>query len=253
MDNARSPIECFLTAKAQEMTSSPSFRVGVKNAQGDGPAEIILYGEIGNPYTAMDARSVGNFLRANRGKPVNVRINSPGGLAFDGITIHNALLDHDGQVTTIIDGQAGSSASIIAMAGNPVLIKENASIYIHRAMVIVAGNRDVTDEATKFLDKIDDAIARTYRAKTGMALEKLKVLMKGTNLDGTLFSAQEALDGKWVDQVIKLKRGEKAESNAEPRLDSRIYWNEAERRMGQLEVARAERIRSRRELFSPAE
>src|SRR5688572_1918250 len=136
-------IEVFLSAKAQESASSSSFRVGVRNAKGEEPAEIVLYGEVGNPYEAMDARSVGQFLRANKGRAVNVRINSPGGLAYDGITIHNALLAHDGPITTIIEGMAGSAASIIAMAGAPVQMYENANLFIHRASLIAVGNVDI--------------------------------------------------------------------------------------------------------------
>ncbi len=247
---SRQMIEIALSAKAQEAASSESFRVGVRNATKDEPAEIALYGEIGDSYEAMDSASVGRFLKANKGKPVNVRINSPGGLAFDGIQIHNALLQHDGKVTTIIEGLAGSAASIIAMAGNPVQMYENASLFIHRASVVAIGNSDVMDEAKDWLDRLDSAIAKTYRAKTGKSLERISAQMKG-KVDGTVFTASEAKKDGYIDEVLSLKQGEKAKSAAS--LNRGAIRDEAEQRLQKIEVARAERIRSRRELFSPAE
>lgn len=247
---SRQLIEIFLSAKAQEAASQKSFRVGVRNAKGDEPAELVLYGEIGDAWQAMDAGSVGQFLKANKGKAVNVRINSPGGLAYDGITIHNALLRHDGKVTTIIEGMAGSAASIVAMSGNPVQMYENASLFIHRASVVAIGNSDVMDEAKGWLDKIDDAIARTYKAKTGKSMDKITAQMKG-KVDGTVFTAAEALKDRYVDEVLSLKQGEKAK--AVTRSNPNALREEAEQRLQNIEVARAERIRSRRELFVPAE
>lgn len=241
----RSMIDIVLSAEAQKAATSETFKVGVKNAKDDEPAEIVLYGEIGNPWEAADARSVGEFLRGNKGRDVNVRINSMGGLAYDGITIHNALVSHDGKVTTIVEGMAGSAASIIAMAGGPVQMYENAHLFIHRALLIAIGNRSVMEEAMDWLDKVDDAIARTYRAKTGKALDKIHELMRG-KVDGTMFTAREAVAMKFADEIVSLKTGES-------KADRPDLRPEAEKRLQWVETARAERIRSRRELFVPAE
>lgn len=240
----RQLIELNISAEAQKAGTSESFRVGVRNAKGEEPAEIALYGEIGNPFEAADAGSVGQFLRQNKGRDVNVRINSMGGLAYDGITIHNALVNHDGKVTTIIEGMAGSAASIIAMAGSPVQMYENAHLFIHRALMMAIGNVDAMEEAQTWLQKVDDAIARTYKAKTSKALDKIHEMMRG-KLDGTMFTAKEAVEQRFADQIISLKTGQAtaAVPNFRP---------EAETRLHSVEAARAARIRSRRELFVPS-
>lgn len=204
-------IELFLSAKAQEAASSPSMIVGFRNAKDDEPAEIMIDGEIGDPWEQNDSRSVGQFLRANKGRPVKVWINSPGGLAYDGITMHNALVQHDAPVTTVIAGIAGSAASIIAMAGNPVQMYENANLFIHRASLVAVGNEDVMEEAKDWLHKIDDSIARTYKAKNGMELQKIKSLMRG-KVDGTVFTASEAKKGKWIDEVVSPAKKAQASS-----------------------------------------
>jgi ATP-dependent protease ClpP protease subunit len=200
-------IDVFLGARAQEAGTSPSFVMGFRNAHGDDPAEILIDGVIGDRYEANDSRSMGEFLRANKSKPVKVWINSGGGLAFDGISMHNALVAHDAPVTTVISGIAGSAASIIAMAGSKVQMYENAILYIHQAKILAYVNEDGVDEVRSWLSKLNDAIARTYRAKNGMALEKIKSLMSGKGKgDGSEFSAKESLAGKWVDEVLAVAR-----------------------------------------------
>lgn len=250
----RSLIDIALSKEAQAAGSSESFKVGVKNAKDDEPAEIVLYGEIGNPWEAADARSVGEFLRHNKGREVNVRINSMGGLAYDGITIHNALVSHDATVTTIVEGMAGSAASIIAMAGDPVQMYENAHLFIHRALLIAVGNRSVMEEAMDWLDRVDDAIARTYKAKTGKALEKIHELMRG-KVDGTMFTAREAVAMKFADQIVSLKDGKtKADIQDEPSaVILPDLQEEAQGRVLNMEFERAKRIRTRRELFAAVE
>ncbi len=230
-------------AEARNQADAESFRIGVKNAIGDEPAEICIYGEVGDPWEMCDAASMSQFLRNNKGKAVNVRINSPGGLAYDGIVSHNALLAHDGPVSTTIEGFAGSAASIIAVAGKPAKIYENAQFYPHRASVLAYGNRAMMKEAMDWLDQIDDAIARTYKAKTGKALDKIKDIMVGA-VDGTLFSARDAVANRFCDEVILLTRN--AAQNQAP------VTAVADQSPRFVAAARALRMRTHSELFVPA-
>lgn len=200
-------IECMISAEARDANAAAAkvpLLIGAKNATDKEPAELVLYGEVGNPYDDMDAASVGRFLRTNKGAPVVVRINSYGGSAYDGITIRNALAQHDGKTTSIIEGIAGSAASIIALGAQRVKMLENASYFIHRASVLAAGNADVMHEAAKWLEQLDESIARTYKAKTGKSMDKIRDWMRG-KVDGTNFSASEALAEKFVDEIVPLK------------------------------------------------
>lgn len=200
-------IQCHLSAEARSANAaaakSPLF-IGAKNATKNEPAELVMYGEVGDPYQNMDAGSVGHFLRENKGSPVVLRINSFGGSAYDGITIRNALAMHDGPTTAIVEGIAGSAASIIAVGAQRVKMLDNASFFIHRASVLAAGNADVLEEAGKWLAQLDESIAKTYRAKTGQSLDKIRAWMKG-KVDGTNFSAQEAMAAKFIDEIVPLK------------------------------------------------
>lgn len=215
-------IDLMLSAKAQAAASQSSFRVGVKNATAIEPAEMFLDGEIGDEFERLTSSAVSGFLRANKGRDVVVRINSPGGLVFDGITIHNALARHDGKVTTIIDGLGASIASVIAMAGHTRQMYENAQLMIHRAMVGAFGNEDVHDEASDICRKCSEAIARTYKAKTGMSLEKINALMTGPKGEGTWFNAREALAGKWIDEIVPLNNRKPVKASVRDRSFSSV-------------------------------
>lgn len=204
-------LECIQLAlpahmiEANRAAAKAPLLIGAKNAKDGEPAELILYGEVGNPYENMDAGSVAHFLRANSGVPVVVRINSFGGSAYDGIAIRNALASHNAKTTAIIDGIAGSAASIIAVGAQKVKIMENATYFIHRASLIAGGHEDTLLDGADWLRKIDESIARTYKAKTNVALDKLKEWMYGRAGDGVNFSATEALANKFVDEIVPLK------------------------------------------------
>src|SRR5262245_40843006 len=170
----------------------------------NGAAELLVYNGVGDKDGA-NATSVAQVLRQNRSAPILVRINSPGGYAWDGITIYNALLAHNGKVTTLVEGQAGSAASIIMCAGKPAQAYPSSTVFIHRASATVVGNRDVMEEVTKWLDQLDEAIAGIYSARTGKAKSMMLNLMRGT-LDGTSMDAFEAKRLGLIDEVIDNKK-----------------------------------------------
>jgi ATP-dependent protease ClpP protease subunit len=163
--------------------------VGTKfEAKTEGNGTIIdLYDEIG--YWGTNARSFRSRLREATGD-ITLRINSPGGDVFDGIAIYNDLLAYDGKVKVEVVGLAASIASIIAMAGDEITIAENAFFMIHNAWTIGVGNRHDFSDVVGTLTKIDDALARTYAARTNTGIRQIKTWMD----DETWLTAKEAVD-----------------------------------------------------------
>jgi ATP-dependent protease ClpP protease subunit len=103
-----------------------------------GGAEIVIYDEIG--AFGIPAKAFLDELKAlGPVAELTVRINSPGGSVFDGVAIYNALKRHDAAVTVWIDGIAASIASMIAMAGDEVVMPENAMLVLHDPSGLVAG------------------------------------------------------------------------------------------------------------------
>ena len=140
----RRTLRPFDLTEAKKFTNGKesSFCLSVRNATKSSPAELRIDDAIGEDYggRGITAKDVTGFLSDNKGKPVGVFINSPGGLVFDGLSIYNALISHDGQVTTTITGIAASIASIIVQAGDKRLAYENSNLMCHRAIGVCVGN-----------------------------------------------------------------------------------------------------------------
>jgi hypothetical protein len=98
--------------------------------------ELLIYDVIGEDWFGggITAKNVIAALDEFGGKRVTVRINSPGGVADEGIAIYNALKRYEGRVDTVIDSIAASAASVIALAGEKRTTSEGGRWMIHRAM-----------------------------------------------------------------------------------------------------------------------
>lgn len=186
--------------------SDDDFRVYCR-AEDEGPAELLVMDVIGEDVfgDGVSATGVVDFLRANASRDVNIRINSPGGLVYDGLVIFNALTQHSKAVTATIEGIAFSAASLIAVAADRIRMHEASDIGIHRAMMGAVGNRYVMQDAMEWLDGIDEHIIDIYTNRTGNDREKVIQWMEGT-VDGTKFSAREAIDSGFADEMIEMKK-----------------------------------------------
>jgi ATP-dependent Clp protease, protease subunit len=134
-------------------------------AKGTG-AEVAIYDEIG--AHGISAKGFLAELGALAdGTPIDLRLNSPGGSVFDAVAIHNALIRHEGIVTVWIDGIAASAASYIAMAGDAVVMPENAFLMIHDPTGLVMGTADDMRAMADALDKVKSSLVQGYAAKSG--------------------------------------------------------------------------------------
>lgn len=166
----------------------------IKNlASGD--AEVMIYGEIG--YFNITAQDFVKDLAAVTGD-ITLRLNSPGGEVFDGIAIYNALKQHAGKVTTQVDGVAASIASVIAMAGDRVVMTKNATMMIHDGHGLAVGNAKDMRELADLLDKTSDNIASIYADKAGGEVATWRTAM----LAETWYSADEAVQAGLADEVM---------------------------------------------------
>lgn len=121
---------------------------------------------------------------------INVRINSPGGNAFDGAAIYNLLKEHKAEIVVKIDGQAASAASIIAMAGDRILMGEAAEIMIHNPWVFVIGDSNELMKVADDLKKMEARFARAYAKRSGQDEKKIRTMMD----DETYMGPDEAIE-----------------------------------------------------------
>jgi len=183
----------------------------IANKAGD-VAEVYLYDEIG--YWGVTAKDFVDELREVTASRIELHINSPGGDAFDGVAIYQALKDHAAEVTATVDSLAASAASFIAMAGDQVVMTRNATMMIHDAFGLAVGDAaDMRDMATR-LDKVSDNIADIYTQHAGGTVADWRAAMRAE----TWYDADEAVAAGLADEV----KG-KADQDAENSWDLSVF------------------------------
>lgn len=168
-------------------------------AEGDGqrPPTIYLYDEIG--YWGTTAKDFADDLKALGSVPnLHVRINSGGGEFFAGLAINNLLRTHPAKVTVTIDAFAGSIASVIAMAGDVVEMPSNAMMMIHNVSWGAWGTAEDLRDTASIMDQMRKSLVCAYRAKTGLADDKIDALLTDA---GTWMTAAEAKELGFCDVV----------------------------------------------------
>ncbi len=184
-------------------------------------AEIVIYGGIGPDYWGDGSMiSAKQFLSDFRKidstvTEITVRINSGGGDVFDGIAIYNLLSQSKAKIIVMIDGLAASIASIIALAGDDVVIGEGALFMVHLPWTWAAGNRMELDNTVNRLIDIEEQMVSIYAKKTGMSRPEVKALLEAE----TWMGADEALELGFVDS----KSEEEAEPIAASVMESRWF------------------------------
>ena len=135
------------------------------------------------------------------GGDVTVRINSPGGDVFAAAQIYNMLREYSaskGKVTVKIDSLAASAASVIAMAGDEVLMSPVSMLMIHNPSTIAAGERRDMEQAINMLDAVKNSIIEAYHKKTGLSEKALSDMMN----DETWMNAGMAIKKHFADGYI---------------------------------------------------
>lgn len=134
---------------------------------------------------------------------ITVWINSPGGDCVAAAQIYNMLREYEGEVTVKIDGIAASAASVIAMAGDTVLMSPVSMMMIHNPMTIAFGDSGEMQRAIDMLSSVKDSIINAYELKTGLSRTKLAHLMDAE----TWMDAGKAVELGFADDIIKRNSG----------------------------------------------
>lgn len=129
---------------------------------------------------------------------ITVWINSPGGDCVAAAQIYNMLRDYKGNVTVKVDGIAASAASVIAMAGDKVLMSPVSMLMIHNPMTVAYGSSDEMQKAIEMLSSVKDSIVNAYEIKTGLSRAKLSHLMDAE----TWMDANKAVELGFADDIL---------------------------------------------------
>lgn len=166
-------------------------------AKGENEYKLTVYGSIGGWFSENNAEAVRRKIQDVKAEKIHVHINSGGGSAFDGVAICNQLKQHSAEIIVHIDGWAASAASVIAMAGDRIIMPSNTMIMIHQASTFEYGNADLFEKTARDLRKIDSALAGSYKKRFVGTDEELKQLLK----DETWLTAEEAVALGLADEI----------------------------------------------------
>lgn len=159
--------------------------MSIKNAT-DTSADLYFYGDIvGSEWDKWEnedtcPQDVINFLdQVKDVKSLNIYVNSGGGSVFAGIAIYNILKRHKAFKTVYVDGLAASISSVIALAGDKVVMPSNAFLMIHKPWAWTSGNATDFRKMADDLDRIEQGIINVYadNLREGVDIETIKEMV----------------------------------------------------------------------------
>ncbi|WKT75585.1 head maturation protease, ClpP-related [Lysinibacillus fusiformis] len=155
-------------------------------------SEITIYGVIGTSWwnDSFSASDIDQAIKEAGTNDIIINLNSPGGDAFDGISIFNRLKRHEGKVTIHVDGWACSAASIIAMAADELIMELGSMFMIHEASNIIWGTKTDMRKEADVLEELEEGIINIYMTKTNLSREDVRAKVDAE----TWLSANKAVE-----------------------------------------------------------
>lgn len=165
--------------------------------EAEGIIELFMYGTVGySVYLAGIKYALGDAV----GNEINVHINSYGGDLFEGIAIKNFLLNRPEKINVYIDGIAASAASVIAMAGDHIVMPSDAQMMIHNPWTYTMGNAKELRKTADDLDKAQTSLEKSYMNRFKGTEDELKTLLDEetylTADEAVLFGLADKIDGQ---------------------------------------------------------
>lgn len=205
-----------MTSKEELMKASAKYQF--KNEAKDSGVILTLSGPIAKPSIFADetinSADIAEVLD-DVDKDITIRLNSPGGDAFEGIEIYNYLKNHPSNITVEITALAASAASIIAMAADETVMGKGASIMVHEASTIAIGNKSEVKKTLNALETIDESIVDIYAEKTNLSRDEIVNLME----EETWFTAQKAVEKGFANRTKDVVKTPKESGNKQNSLN----------------------------------
>lgn len=212
----------------------------IKQAASPDTLDMYIYGDVEGDYydwwrdeTVVSETSANHFrdelAKYPEAKQINIYINSYGGSVFEGTAIYSQLKRHPAQKTVYIDGFACSVASVIAMAGDKIIMPKNTMMMIHNAWNIAVGNATQLRKAADDLDAIMEGNRQAYLVKAGDKLdeETLKQLLEAESW----LTAEKCLEYGLCDEIAgkeaDLTQAKQMLKKVNQSIEQQINYNKA--------------------------
>lgn len=211
----------------------------LKQAAEGGVLELYIYGDVEAETFNWEAwryepseNSAQHFREELAKYPdaseIRIYINSYGGSVFEGTAIYNQLKRHPAHKTVYVDGFACSIASVIAMAGDEVVMPRNTMMMIHNMWSCVCGNSTELRKAADDLDIINDAGRQAYLAKAGDKLteEKLAEMMDAETWLTAAQCVEYGLADRLADQDADMSKASAILQKVNTGLEQRLHYQQ---------------------------
>lgn len=160
--------------------------------------EVQIFSDIGAwGVTALDFSDALKRLQLGAGDDLDVRISSDGGDVSTGFAIYNMLSRHPANKTVTVEGLAASMGSVVAMAGDVVVMPSNSMLMIHNPWGGAVGQSDEIISFGEALGNMQVQIVAAYTRRTGMSAEATQVLMDKESW----LTAEKAVELGFADSV----------------------------------------------------
>lgn len=165
-------------------------------------AKLHVYGTIGSSewWDDVASPSLVRELDALDVDEITMYVNSPGGIADDGVAIMNALARNKAKVVAYVDGLAASAASIVLLGADEIVMGAGSRLMIHDAWSIAWGQASVLEKAAQRLDKLSQTLAGLYAQRAGGEASEWRAAMVAE----TWYTAEEAVDAGLADRVAPI-------------------------------------------------
>ena len=162
--------------------------------------EIYIYDVIGPEWFGLiSANMVMDALNQVGQQRAIVHFNSPGGGVDEGVAAYNAMKRHREKygLTVVVDSLAASIASVMAMAGDKIVMAEGSMLMIHEPWTVAIGDSRVMKKTAEILDKTSDSLIGIYATRTNKDATEIKSML----VEETWMTAKDAIDLGFADSI----------------------------------------------------
>lgn len=154
--------------------SKKPFHYELRN-EASGEAEILLYGYIGK-WEEFDYPRFQNLFRTalQNNKNLTIRVHCGGGSVFEGLAIYDLIRSSDSHVKIHVEGIAGSMGGVIGLAGDEIVINENAFFMMHAVSGGTWGNKQDLLNYVDTMTSCEDRLRKIFTERTNATPETIE-------------------------------------------------------------------------------
>lgn len=151
----------------------------------------------------VDEESAGEFvkklhmLEKSGDGPIEVWLNSVGGMVSDGLMMYDALRSSPCEIRMIAHGQISSMATIIFLAGDERIIAPHCEVMIHPISDTICGSQPDIDVEVARLRYLENQMLKIYTGRTRKKRAFWKAIKRNRYL-----SIEECCEMGFADSVI---------------------------------------------------